>query len=70
MMSKLTFESKEGHRQAEMSVMTFQAESTTNIEALRWIPVGDGDDQTKARVAGGSLGEGAEEGVRVKSSRA
>ena len=46
MMSKLTFESKEGHRQAEMSVMTSQAESTTNIEALRWTPVGDGDDQT------------------------
>ena len=33
-MSKLSFESK-GHRQAEVSVMTFQAESTTNIEALR-----------------------------------
>lgn len=47
MMSKLSFESEEGHRQAEMSVMTFQTESTINVEALRWTPVGDGDDQTK-----------------------
>lgn len=41
MMSKLSFESEEGHRQAETSVMTFQAESTINVEALRWTPVGD-----------------------------
>lgn len=69
-MSKLSFESKGGHRQAEVSVMTFQAESTINVEALRWTPVGGDGDQTKGQGCWRSLGEGAEEVVRVKSSRA
>lgn len=53
-----------------MSVMTFQAESTINVEALRWTPVGGDGDQTKGQGCWRSLGEGAEEVVRVKSSRA
>lgn len=59
-MSKLSFESEEGHRQAETSVMTFQAESTINVEALGGHQLVI-DDHTKGW---GSLGEGAEEGVR------